>query len=103
MPGWRQKDALAHGGVLVDRGFHLLDLAAFLLEESGVETSTGNVRHCWTRCDSSIVNPEGLETSAVGHVIFEKGISLIFDFSYHAPQGSVTECIEVRDTAGSVI
>jgi predicted dehydrogenase len=103
MPGWRGVDVLAHGGILIDRGFHLLDLAAVLLEESGIQISTGKVQRCWTTHDASIINPEGLDTSAVGHIIFERGVSLIFDLSYHAPQGSVTECIEVRDVMGTLI
>jgi predicted dehydrogenase len=103
MPGWRGVDELAHGGVVIDRGFHLLDLAAVLLEETGTQISTGKVKYCWTARDTSIINPEGLDTSAVGHIVFDGGISLIFDLSYHAPRGSVTECIEVRDTAGAVI
>lgn len=103
MPGWRGVDALAHGGVVIDRGFHLLDLAVVLLEETGTQISTGKVQHCWTAHEKSIINPEGLDTSAVGHIIFDGGVSLFFDLSYHAPRGSVSERIEVRDTAGAVI
>jgi predicted dehydrogenase len=97
--GWRSKASLSCGGVVLDSGYHLLDIAAWIV------TDEPTMAGAFFKTDLCVFDqpPVGrVETTAVGHATLgRRRISLTFDFSYSAPLNSIYERIEFIDTAGS--
>jgi len=89
--GWRSDPQLAPGGILMDSGFHLLDLSAWLLAAD--EEDCEEVAHV-----SALLRglPGEPPSEAVGFVELASRKLLTFDFSYRVPAGSVIERLEVH-------
>lgn len=97
--GWRTRRDLAGGGVLLDSGNHLLDLAVWILKGTHDSVESASIRYVHLDSTDWVNNENAaLETSASGHVESSCGVNLYFDFSYLAPQGSVYESVELIDT-----
>jgi predicted dehydrogenase len=105
---WRRYLARAGGGVVIDEGYHLLDMAVWLgqLCEPRLRVlSRHDVRgtcefdYCEVRDEETheLAYDDGVETSAYGRLELPGNIKLVFDLTYAAPRDSVFECIELRD------
>lgn len=98
LKGWRRYPALSGGGIVIDSGYHLLDIVAWLVDSVGIqipENLKGAVRFGFDEPSSSTKVP--VETEAFGYIELPKQIFLSFDFSYNAPENSILEQIELYD------
>jgi predicted dehydrogenase len=103
--GWRARHALVGGGVVIGTGYHLLDFAAWVAAAHGERfgaRATGQVRFSAEEWMPPDVDPQ-IETSALGWVQSEGGVTVSFDLSFSAPVGSVFELVDLRDRSGSRI
>jgi predicted dehydrogenase len=103
---WRRRSDMSGGGIAIDSGYHLLDIAAWLLESIGIHISEelpGAVHFGSHEPSPSNREPLDVETEAVGYVELPNDILLSFDFSYNAPEDTVFEQIEVVDQNGARI
>jgi len=98
--GWRTEATLAGGGILLDSGYHLLDQAIWILQDSHANIS--HIEQSIVHLSDFTPNNLGVEQTAVG-VTYIDGIQLIFDFTYKAPNNSIFERLDVRDQEGSQI
>lgn len=98
--GWRLDRTLSGGGIVIDEGYHLLDIAVWLLEAA-------NPGIAFTAEDLEVYAEFGykkdleVETKAFGATTLPKDVKLYFDFSYDTPIKSVYEMIELRDLEGN--
>ncbi|MEO3798107.1 Gfo/Idh/MocA family oxidoreductase [Nonomuraea sp. B10E15] len=102
---WRARHALVGGGVVIGTGYHLLDFAAWVAASRGERfgaRAAGQVRFSAEHWMSPDVDPE-IESSALGWVRSEGGVTISFDLSFSAPVGSVFELVDLRDRSGSRI
>jgi predicted dehydrogenase len=101
---WRRDVSRAGGGIVLDEGYHLLDMAVWLAQnqESSVVGLTAEKLQGWVRFRENELGPcSGIETSAFGHIELPGSIELLFDLSYMTPKGSVYERLELRDENGA--
>ena len=104
LSGWRTRRETSGGGIVVDSGYHVLDMAVWLLADPWLAVEPLGISHAdvVTRRDPGIVNDlTDVETTAFGSVGFTDGSLLQFDLSYLAPVDSVLETIELQDGAGA--
>jgi predicted dehydrogenase len=106
--GWRNNFNLAGGGIVTDEGYHLLDMAIWILmaENADLKIYHDNV-------EGSVVfrdkkgnmlngNESEVEHEAFGFLTIDN-VFLNFELSYNAPLDSVFELIEVKDRNGNRI
>lgn len=100
---WRRVPELSGGGVIVDSGYHLLDIAAWLVEATGTkinESLNGAIHLNFEESPDCGENGAGIvpvETEASGFIELPNGILITLDFSYNAPVNSIYEQIELYD------
>lgn len=102
-PDWRRNYRLAGGGVVTDEGYHLLDTAIWLTQvcNPGILNLRREDVQGWVKFRYKEVGDwERIETSAFGRVTLPGNVLLQFDLSYAVPEGSVFECLELRDESG---
>jgi predicted dehydrogenase len=95
---WRRIPELSGGGVITGSGYHLLDIAAWLVNSTGIQISEdlrGVVRLGFDEPYSSAETP--VETEAFGYMELPNQILLSFDFSYNAPENTIFEQVELYD------
>jgi len=95
---WRRDASASGGGIVTDTGYHLLDLAAWLLQAVGVEVPEhmeGAVHFGFD--EPKTPAPAPVETGAVGYLKLPQDILLSFDFTYNAPEESIYEQMELYD------
>jgi predicted dehydrogenase len=101
--GWRSDRSLAGGGVVIDEGYHLLDIAAWLSQAAHPETafSADNIRVSASFEYDKMQRDLEVEIAAGGTAILPNDVMLYFDLSYNVPLHSVYELVEIRDTQGN--
>jgi predicted dehydrogenase len=95
---------LAGGGIITDSGYHLLDIAAWIVSSLGVqipEVLQGSVTFGFRNPYFAPDLPIDVETEAIGYVRLPEDIILSFDLSYHAPLNSIFEQIIISDHHGT--
>jgi predicted dehydrogenase len=103
---WRRRSDIAGGGIVIDSGYHLLDIAAWLLDSIGIEIPQrlqGAVHFSFHEPHPSSDEPCDVETEAVGYVELPNDILLTLDFTYNTPENTVSEQIELTDQSGARI
>jgi len=99
---WRVHKTLAGGGILMDSGFHLLDIAAWILKDiygdlKFPDIIKGSIRLVKDTPHGLLKNLE-VETEAYGYIELEHGILLTINFTYNQPIGVIYEEIELVDS-----
>jgi predicted dehydrogenase len=100
LKGWRRIPELSGGGIITDSGYHLIDIAAWLVNSIGIqitESLTGAVYLSYNETGSSSESTLGVETEAFGYLELPNQILLTFDFSYNAPENSIFEEVKLWD------
>jgi predicted dehydrogenase len=106
LAGWRTKLEDAGGGIVIDSGYHLLDFAAWLARDLGIdENSHSRCAALFVVDPSTFVShpPTEIETTAVGYIEIDTTFRIAFDFTYAAPLNSVFERIEISDSENARI
>ncbi len=105
--GWRNSTELAHGGIVIDTGYHFLDIIGWILHGLGISVPgdlTGFVVLGGSEeVDSRSHKHITLEATASGILELPRQIVFSFDLSYISPKGNITERLEFHDDLGSMI
>jgi predicted dehydrogenase len=100
LKGWRRIPELSGGGIITDSGYHLIDIAAWLVNSIDIqitESLNGSVYFSYNETGSSSESTVEVETEAFGYLNLPNQILLTFDFSYNAPENSIFEEVKLWD------
>ena len=108
---WFGHKKLSGGGVLLDIGVHLLDLAMYVLDDFDVETVSGQIRSIyghqglgygsWGKSSPADL-PFDVEDTASARIRFRSGITLHLQLAWAAPlEGDDVLSLELTGTRGA--
>jgi predicted dehydrogenase len=97
---WRRSIDLAGGGILIDSGYHLLDIVGWIISSINAEVANDLQGQFFFGFDESHCGKDqqyiDVETEVVGYLRLIN-LAVFIDFTYNAPDGSVHEEVEVID------